>query len=249
MKRSIVFSPIFDSLEPEVWRYLALPGASAANLTTISGYISTIKAGKPVTLSSLTAKFSTVAGTEFVTQASTDLRWLSFLGAKLTWSDGTNSAVTYAGAVGAGETVGADLLAGWNLTSGWAAGSNCTIDNATTFTTSAGGWGPTRSYFDTVGALYKMANVMTANCVPFLGNGAGRFAFANGATSYATRTAVDEKLYLRNTNAGTTVVTSMSAWKITTPSATGLVLTTPTWGTFNPNAVAVNLTAEKRDIP
>jgi len=174
------------------------------------------------------------------------------------WSGSTLWASAWvSGTAPGGEDIsGGDLLAGWNLTSGWTAGANCTIDDSNSFTTSAGGWGPTKVIYLTIGALYKLTNVMTANCVPYLGNGVGRVAFENSTTSYRTFSGSDGNLYLRNTNAGTTDITSMATWRALSPASTGALLLSSNGGSrgwaykhasFNPNA-AVTLRILARRI-
>ena len=264
-KKSIVTNRIFDSLMPETYRYLALPGADTANIATINQYISTIKSGGTVTLSSLTAKFSTVAGTEFVTQVSTDLRWLSFLGAKLTWSDGANSAVTYAGAAGSGETYSSEILTDWT---NHAANLYETLDvssppNITSAINTAGNGIAYKDIGSAGGKLLDYLSDLTINSgtlykVETGGNTVGGAPATLMTTINATSSKSISKTFTAPTGTTHFLVYADAAVNFSTanqtlkqhltPSSTGLILTSPTWGSFAPNSAAFNLTITKRDI-
>lgn len=97
--------------QPETWRYKALvPTASWSTLRTIDGYVRAIKFGSGVSLSSITAQISRVAGTAFFQSPSTDLRWLwPGVKATFTYSAG-NYDIAYVGSAGTGETFGVTKL-------------------------------------------------------------------------------------------------------------------------------------------
>jgi hypothetical protein len=105
-----------NGIEAETASYVSLqPKLTTSQLLAVNANIRLIKYGSGVTLSSLTAKFSTVDPT-FVTQISQDLRWLAILNATVpitaTWNDGTNTLAMYPVAAGTGETYAASVIEG-----------------------------------------------------------------------------------------------------------------------------------------
>lgn len=161
---------ILGKYDPAIVQYAALSGAStdAATLATLSGYARTIRAGGTVTLSSLTAKFSLLDAYAFVTQCSTDLRWLSFLGAKTTWSDGSNTAVGYASStVASGETLGAEFITGLTNIGYETFTANANGKDIDQAVNSSGSALAITNGTTTTGALFKV----TTNCTVASGSG------------------------------------------------------------------------------
>lgn len=100
---SFASQTVHRHLEPETVVYQALSAAAQTQFTTNEN-IKLVKYGAGVTLAAVTANFSLVDGTAFVTNPSVDLR--SYVGFKLSTNDGS---VGYAKAAGGGETLGAEL--------------------------------------------------------------------------------------------------------------------------------------------
>lgn len=99
--------------EKEVLSYWSLnPSLTFAQLSTMNEIIKAIKYGSGVTLTSVVAKLSTVAGTAFISNPtftytglpSNDLSWLDGSGWKVNFNDGSKNAYLYAKAKGTGET-------------------------------------------------------------------------------------------------------------------------------------------------
>jgi hypothetical protein len=122
-------------LEPETVVYQGLSAAAQTQFVTNEN-LKSIKYGSGITLASITANFSLVDGTAFVTNPSVDLR--AYVGFKLTTNDGS---VGYVKAAGTGETLGTELspnntaisdgVAEANATTGWGANSSPTTFEST----------------------------------------------------------------------------------------------------------------------
>jgi len=238
-----------NGIEAETAAYMGIQsGLTTAQIMAVNDNIKAIKYSTGVTLSSLTAKFSTVAPT-FVTQISQDLRWLAILNATVpitaTWSDGTNTLAMYPVAAGTGETTPTDLLSGWDFTAIWTNQGAATISDSNTFVTvAAGGIGRTIA---TLGAnkLYKLIISSQANCSPRITSTPTTF-FSPNATSYATLRSANMLFYLRNAAAGTTDVTVMQLYQVLTPSTSGFTASDLVGASFNPDVATYTLNIVRR---
>jgi hypothetical protein len=137
-------------------------------------------------------------------------------------------------ALSTGEQLGADLLSGWDFNSGWAELSNTNIDDADSFTTSASGWGITRSVFFEVGKSYKFIIAGPDNCVAYAGTPAStrQEIGANGTYRFTCENSDQETLYLRNTAAGTTDITTLEVYEIIKVDGNIYPLDSPTGAAF-----------------
>ncbi|MHB8123117.1 MAG: hypothetical protein ACYDG4_13285 [Desulfuromonadaceae bacterium] len=240
-------------LEPETVAYQSLANAVQTQFTTNENIKAIKYTSTGLTLASLTAYFSTVAGTTFVTGVSQDLRWLSSscwsTPPTLTWSDGTNTYSLTPGAAGTGETYGDNLAAleTLNLTSIWTT-SGATVNDANTFTNTAA-TGHVIRPIATVGTLFRAALTMSVTA------GAGRmgggssipiYCLSGESNKYAT--AVNTTILLSNSAGGIGAVTDANSavlQPVLTPSATGLWFTNGSGASFNPNATLKNLTVTR----
>ena len=183
-------------------------------------------------------RLSTVDGTAFVDSDVIDLSTYAGGSYLLAFYDSSNRvAWAYGKTAGAGETLGDELLP-QNLTSGWTE-SNCTINDADTFTTPSGSGGPITT------ATVLPANILVVgslNATPSAGivelalNGSTlSFGISPVSSAYktiATSSAVGARI--RNTDTSTTNITSMTMKQVLTPSALGLTITsTPDGATYN----------------
>lgn len=204
------------------------PSATPAQILAINNYVRQIKLGSGVTLASVTAKLSLVNGTPFVTQVSQDLRWLANTGWKVTFTNASNSAYLLAGAAGTGETYGSNPFAPFNFTSGFST-SGATVSDADTFVTAGGAGGLYKDGIFIAGKLYKAkvvgsvtSGTLSINSVSAGVNNRVQIAAA-GAYGYHTGIAGNTYIYLRNSAASTTDVSSIEVLEITAPDATGFI--------------------------
>lgn len=237
----------YDDFEPETRAYAQLP-SPGINIALADSYIKLIKYSTGITLSSVTANRSDVAGGAtasggaFVSNPSVDLR--PYVGFKLTTNDG---GVGWIKSAGTGEDVsGGDLLNGWNLTDAiWVAQYSTTKTNATTLTCAAGqtNLAVTNITFLSIGNLYKGSFSGTAE------SGTARIDNSSLPVTYLVNgevnkyfTAVETAYWkIRNvaTSEGKTLtVASQSVYKVLTPSLTGVVI----WNKTLYNWVAVGTT-------
>lgn len=242
-----------DSWQKETLVHLNRTGVSLtrAQIATIDANIRAIRFGSTATLSALTCKLSTVAGTAFITSPSVDLR--PYLDFKITLNDGTQNLVGWIKAAGTGETY-TDNLNGWDFTSGWSA-TNAAITDSNTFTTSVNN-GYVKKDVDpiTIGAVYKwVLDASTTSGSVVMITGTFLETIAGQGTTYTT--AVRARFGVKNTLTGATIdVSTLQANKVLTPSATGVTIvsaaggTTYNWtsdGGINPNVESFTATITK----
>jgi hypothetical protein len=202
-----------------------LTGTTGTQFTTNEN-IKAIKYVSGITLSSLTANLSLVNGTVFVSNPSVDLRFGANTGWKYTFTSGANSAYFLAGAAGTGETLSANIFSTFNFTSGWTTGTSTIID-ADSFS-SPSATGIVKANATTTGGLYKSSatGATTASAMVIRdGTPVVTFATMGAAASYATSINGVAGIYLRNSSAGTTDVTTLVVQQVLTPSATGIAAT------------------------
>ncbi len=243
-------------LTAETVAYMALPGVSmtGAQIATVDANIRAIKYGSGVTLSSLTAKFSTVAGTQFVTQISQDLRWLSSTvwgstALTLTWNDGTNTWAMTNGAAGTGETYGGNLVTNgtFNTDANWGTHTNWTI--ATNVATAAvsnsnlqqqlvttSGWLLKNDFDWTHTGGILSADIETTPASTFTTSGAKTFYRTVGLNKFI-------RFY---GGAVSGVLDNVVSRQIPTPDTTGLVGSAGSGALFNPNAATFSVTVVKQ---
>jgi len=115
-----------------------------------------------------------------------------------------------------GDTVGSDLVSGWDFTN-WSPnnGTLCTINNSTTFTTSAGA-GIYKSLGLIVGKKYRLSIKATTTSSSFIiKNGAGTVNYLTYPQLISEFTATnDNTLYIRNEGAGITIITELIVYEI-----------------------------------
>jgi hypothetical protein len=228
--------PAASGLNQETLIYLALP-SPALSPATVDAYITTIKAGGTVTLTSQTLNTSNpTGGPLFFSNPLTDIRWTK--GFYITLTQSTNTLKCLVGAAGTGETT-TDVLPAFNFTSGWTT-SNATINNATTFTPSAAnGFMYYTSAPMTPRGLFKGSFTRTAGSCYVANDDATPLWVTGNSNVYKTNSATTGGILLFNgTNGETNTVSALTILKILTPSATGVWFSSPTvTGSFNYNAV------------
>ncbi|MCE5336826.1 MAG: hypothetical protein LLG06_19790 [Desulfobacteraceae bacterium] len=255
------------SFEPELRAYFSLPGATG-DPRTLNNYIRLVK-GSGLPLSAVTGKWSTVAGTQFGTAFSTDMRLFSYptvwpYPLTLSVSDGTNVMTCKTGAGGTAETLGAQKLtsiANNALINVYETFTVATLNISSAINSSGNGRCISNQFAaPTVGQLFKYTGTLTLNSgdapIPALGIDAGGGDFSPGR-SFAILTAGANTGYITATSAthirfgfynttNTNYAIPDSSLKIAAaPDATGLLLTDVTVGSFDPNAVAFNITITK----
>lgn len=241
----------FIAGEPEVRAYFALPNPTGS-VKDLNEQIKLIKAGGSVTLSGLTAQFSNVAGFQFVTNPSVDLR--KWIGYYITFtSSAGNTLKVKVSAAGTGETLGDTL----NI-------SNCENSSFVTFD------GASSSGFHAVSdasaqrggtadelafiqyGLYK--TVYTATLTTGTSNASLRSALTGTLnTNLNANVSGSNSFYTTWPDASTNGVVSfrsvstvseftiadLAAKQVLTPTATGIYFTDPVvTGTFNYNAAS-----------
>jgi hypothetical protein len=246
--------------EPETYIYLSLPGVSLtpAEIAAIDTNIKAIKYGSGVTLSSLTAKFSTVAPT-FVTQISQDLRWLAILNATVpitaTWSDGTNTLAMIPVAAGTGETYLEKITDPTFDNAGlWTSGVNWSVTGGEAVATGVSA--ATQNIMvltRTIGELYKgtivcsnytsgtfRSNIMGDSSV---NSPAGLGTSSRYFTGTSTASAANG-VYAANTL--TAKFSDISISQVLTPSISGFTFSDGSGASFNPNAATFTLNIVRR---
>lgn len=242
--------PIFR-MEPELRRYLSLPGADYANFATINNNIKAIKYGSGVVISGLTGNISNATGYLFLSNPSVDLRWLK--GFYLNLNDGSKNLKVLVGDAGTGETLsGIEIMSdpGFDNAGLWTAQTNWSVTggkgvaaaaaaNAQLYQTSSpGGF--------TVGALYKQTatfNIASGSVALRL---AGVIATANAQLRYLTAIGAGMAAGVIAISTFTGDVDSLSIQKVVTPSATGIYFSSPTVDSgFNYNAASFTATATR----
>lgn len=112
-------------------------------------------------------------------------------------------------------TFGSDLLAGWDFNN-WTGAGTPTINNATTFTTASTG-GVYKNVGLQVGIIYKLpfAGTTTAPTVELRNAAGGATALiGSGFGTYYYMVSVADWLYVRNTGAGQTSVTTLELYEV-----------------------------------
>jgi len=231
--------------------------------------IKAIKYGSGVTLSSLTANFSTVAPT-FVTQISQDLRWLAILNATTpitaTWNDGTNTLAMYPVAAGTVATYGDNLItngafatdvSNWGTTAPstitWAAPGKCNI--------ARGGGTAFGQCLQAISAragnilllsvhIISRSNMFGANYYDintqfFTASGTATIGVVSSAkTAIADNGSISLGGF--GSSSATASVDDVSVVTITAPDATGFTASDLSGASFNPNAATFTLNIVRR---
>lgn len=112
------------------------------------------------------------------------------------------------------STAGADILAGWDFTVGWTA-TSATINDSNTFTSTSSG-GLYKNIGLIAGKLYKVTIAGSSSVTVGLRNsaGAGINTIGDGFGTYYF-IAVDASIYVRNSAAGTTDITTITIQEVT----------------------------------
>lgn len=235
----------------EVRAYFALPNPTGS-VKTLNDQIKLIKAGGSVTLSGLTANFSNVAGFQFVTNPSVDLR--KWIGYYITFTSTTgNTLKVKVSAAGTGETLDTEVMTNGTFDQpiGWAlsAGSSI-VGGQLTITVTAGemqyAYRPDVDL--TTGALYQIVvDIDSATgtfglCSAQGNNWTPLTNLSDGTILYRTALSSSTDMGIKRvTTSGnySGVFNSISVKKVLTPSATGIYFTDPVvTGTFDYNAAS-----------
>ena len=130
-------------------------------------------------------------------------------------------------AAGTGESAVTDVLAGWDFTSGWVLNPNTTIDDNNSFTSTVSLGGILKNGVLVTGGLYKMSlgGSTTGTSIVWRDKESSvNYLTAPSTDKYIT--ALDVGVRLRSTSAGTTDITTLSAFRVTAPSSAGATITT-----------------------
>jgi hypothetical protein len=156
---------------------------------------------------------------------------INHLGHLLKVRDSAGKAIQgFVKAAGTGETAVTDVLAGWNFTSGFTT-NNATVNDANTFT-NTGSVGYVQKDFFTIGQLLKITfdSAQTTGVTTLRHTTAIQLAADGDSNVYKTAESTNARI--RNTLSGAVVdVNTMTAYAVTTPSATGATITTLKGGT------------------
>jgi len=262
------FHNVWTPFEPETVEYVDLTEALLAYATYqgVDANIKAIKYGSGVTLSSLTAKFSTVAPT-FVTQISQDLRWLAILNATVpitaTWNNGTNTLAMYPVAAGTGETLGDALNVSdcANLSYATFDGASATGFHAIAGAAQAGGTADEIAYV--AGKLFKMGATLavTSGSNP---NWSFRSALSAASSTNligfnSTMGVAGVKTVYGNPDTTTTgvinfrsappsefTISGLYIKNVTAPDSSGFTCSDLSGASFNPNAATFTLNIVRR---
>jgi len=165
----------------------------------------------------VTLKVATVAGGALLTNLGTSIPWGSYIGRKVTVSDGTNTAVGYVGAVGTGETYGTTVV-----TNGG-------------FTTDVASWNAIDA------TLASIAGGQSGNCVQVTrtaGDLQGLYQNFTGAMTVGAVYRV--QVYVKSGTSGNEGCYSGNLAGMTTATATSSAVWTPLTGYVNGVEVAGN---------
>jgi hypothetical protein len=140
----------------------------------------------------------------------------------------------YIKAAGAGETAVTDVLAGWDLTSGWTSSANAVIDDLNSFHTTAGSHSVSKNSNPfTTAALYKVTTNMTIGGGAYYIRVSGTTAISGDNTN-KYYTAVGAGWAVMLASATTCDITTMTAYRVTAPSNTGVTIVSTKGGaTYN----------------
>lgn len=166
--------------------------------------------------SGVTGNLATVAAGAFVTNASGAIPWAAFVGRKLTVSDGTNTAVGWVRAVGAGETYGPEKI----LNGDFAAGVTSWTPNNSTLLSIEGGQVGNCLEMTRTGASPKASQVSTV--------GAGELLFFSAYFKSGTAGAITNFFYYFSTTMGISATTT-GAWVQTNGYKTADRASEPFW--------------------
>ena len=248
----------YSGLQNETIAYLALPNPMY-NPTLADSYIRAIKFGSGVVLSSLALNLSTVAGTLFLTNAPSDLRWLAGWSTppKVTLNDGTNNATFYPLVAGTGETYSEKFL-------------DTSFDDTTKWTKDAVTWtvsGGKANAADTANGVTIYQSVSQANTLylytivcdsithgkykmqvgSYLGPAFGSTGTQTGYATAPNDTNHTAGIRTDSTGYPTLLATFTDALfqQVLTPSSAGFTYNNLTLGSLNPNAASYTMTITK----